>query len=275
MLRIILSVTGIAFIALGLFGGKPLDDLYNSVVGPNITIVQDDVSDEIEIQNTQPVEVQAPTVVETSASVASLVAPSDSTVIPAINDAPIKPGVEPTAVKPMPEAIQVSQQAVVNQVTVAQPIGETAPVVTVSDSAVDPDVEAKSVLQVSSVAVDQKKSSDRNKQVALAQTILTTTDSSQPAASVDVSNVVNKEAEITQTLEASAGQNDSETLVVIKDKVNLREGPSIEHPIVMQLAQGQKLMEFKREGRWVHVGAFGTSGKIGWVHQRMIAEGQQ
>ena len=65
-------------------------------------------------------------------------------------------------------------------------------------------------------------------------------------------------------------RGERDVLVVVKDKVNLRQGPSIDHPVVLQLQQGQELMEFKREGRWVHVGAYGTSGKIGWVHQRLV-----
>jgi len=63
------------------------------------------------------------------------------------------------------------------------------------------------------------------------------------------------------------------TLIVLKESVNLRRGPSVEHPVVLRLDKGQELMEFKRDGRWVHVGAYGTSGKIGWVHRTLVGPG--
>ena len=80
-----------------------------------------------------------------------------------------------------------------------------------------------------------------------------------------------KQEELGEVLETTTGQISSEEiLVVVKDKVNMRDGPSIDYPIVLELGLGQELMEFKREGRWVQVGAYGTSGKIGWVHQRLV-----
>jgi len=112
---------------------------------------------------------------------------------------------------------------------------------------------------------EQAKSSSRNEQVNLAETILT---SAKPPAQ---SESVTKTAEVETVMTATTGELSNEILVVVKDKVNLRDGPSIDHPIVLQLEQGQELMEFKREGKWVHVGAYGTSGKIGWVHQRLVS----
>jgi len=67
-------------------------------------------------------------------------------------------------------------------------------------------------------------------------------------------------------------ENRNDTLFVLKKDVNLREGPSINFPIVLQMDKGQELMEFKRDGRWVHVGAYGTSGTIGWVHQTLVGD---
>jgi len=110
---------------------------------------------------------------------------------------------------------------------------------------------------------EQAKSSSRNEQVNLAETILTS--SKQPVKAVA------KSTEVDTVMVATAGELSNEILVVSKDKVNLRDGPSIDHPIVLTLEQGQELMEFKREGKWVHVGAYGTSGKIGWVHQRLVS----
>jgi len=42
--------------------------------------------------------------------------------------------------------------------------------------------------------------------------------------------------------------------------------------VVLRLTKGQELMEFKRDGKWVHVGAYGTAGKIGWVHERLVGK---
>jgi len=115
-------------------------------------------------------------------------------------------------------------------------------------------------------ATDEQKASDRNDQVELAQTILTST--GQTDAADDA--VADKAEDVEKLLAAGSVDAETAVLVVVKDKVNLRQGPSIDHPVVLQLQQGQELMEFKREGRWVHVGAYGTSGKIGWVHQRLV-----
>ncbi len=82
-----------------------------------------------------------------------------------------------------------------------------------------------------------------------------------------------KDTAIDAVMKKAAAAND-DTLFVLKDKVNLRKGPSIEHPIVLQLEKGQELMEFKRDGKWVHVGAYGTEGTVGWVHRTLVGTTQ-
>lgn len=79
-----------------------------------------------------------------------------------------------------------------------------------------------------------------------------------------------KQAQVDQIVKATTGSDTKNALFVLRDKVNLREGPSIDHAVVLQLKMGQELMEFKRDGKWVHVGAYGTSGKIGWVHGTLV-----
>ena len=71
-------------------------------------------------------------------------------------------------------------------------------------------------------------------------------------------------------LSSTTGVPPNDTLFVLKERVNLRKGPSTNHPVVLQLDKGQELMEFKRDGRWIHVGAYGTAGKIGWVHRTLV-----
>jgi hypothetical protein len=70
-----------------------------------------------------------------------------------------------------------------------------------------------------------------------------------------------KDADVGVVMQATNGNSDVEALFVLND-----------HAIVLRLEKGQELMEFKREGKWVHVGAYGTSGKIGWVHQRLVGK---
>lgn len=59
-------------------------------------------------------------------------------------------------------------------------------------------------------------------------------------------------------------------LYVQGDVVNMREGPSTQHAVVLQLRKGHKLVEFQRQGRWVEVGADRTGGKSGWIHSSLI-----
>jgi uncharacterized protein YgiM (DUF1202 family) len=61
-------------------------------------------------------------------------------------------------------------------------------------------------------------------------------------------------------------------LYVQGNVVNMREGPSTKHPVVLKLRKGHKLMEFQRQGRWVEVGADRTGGKSGWIHSSLVGK---
>ncbi len=61
-------------------------------------------------------------------------------------------------------------------------------------------------------------------------------------------------------------------LYVQSDVVNMRKGPSKQHPVVLQLRKGHKLMEFQRQGRWVEVGADRTGGRSGWIYSSLISK---
>ena len=61
-----------------------------------------------------------------------------------------------------------------------------------------------------------------------------------------------------------------DTLYVQKDGVNVRSGPNAERPVVMQLNQGHKLLEFGREGAWVNVGIEQSGGRDGWIHISLV-----
>lgn len=61
-----------------------------------------------------------------------------------------------------------------------------------------------------------------------------------------------------------------DTIYVQKARVNLREGPSTQQAVVMQLSVGQRLLEFGRKGDWVQVGVERTGGKTGWIHSSLV-----
>jgi len=218
-----------------------------------------------------------------SGAVAKEVTANAAVLSPATDTAAVAATLESTITEPAPEVAEITPKApVIKEPVVKEP--EAIVVAPVADpSAVDVKVaDTKVVDDDFEVAVaepmapaqaagdliamaEKAKSSSRNEQVNLAKTILAS--SKKPA---EDSSAITKEAEVDSVMVAAAGGLDNDMLIVIKDKVNLRDGPSIDHPVVLQLEQGQELMEFKREGRWVHVGAYGTSGKIGWVHQRLV-----
>ena len=91
-----------------------------------------------------------------------------------------------------------------------------------------------------------------------------------PKVTEEPANTLSKDEGVEIVLSSTTGVPPNDTLFVLKERVNLREGPSTNHPVVLQLDKGQELMEFKRDGRWVHVGAYGTAGKIGWVHRTLV-----
>ncbi len=72
---------------------------------------------------------------------------------------------------------------------------------------------------------------------------------------------------LTLTATAAANAASGDTLYIQSDNVNVYEAPSVDAPMLMQLDQGQKLKEFRRQGGWVKVIIYGEIGKDGWVEQ--------
>jgi len=246
MLRMILSVTGVGLILLGLVGGKPLDDLYTQFSAKPRIVLQDQTvvaSGNASSSNTNELVAQLPQD-NAPQNAESIVAPTVATAS----------GTEQLAVPAQTAATDATESAEAGDDPTLEPI---------MSSQVAKQLNNQSVNSATKVAATVD-TGDRNSEMALAQTILTASTVGKP-----LKQELNKEKEVAQAVSSSAGV-DSEALVVVKDKVNMRAGPSIDHPIVLQLKQGQELIEFKREGKWVHVGAYGTSGKIGWVHQRLV-----
>ena len=70
------------------------------------------------------------------------------------------------------------------------------------------------------------------------------------------------------TLAARASPGD--TLSVQAKSMTVYEAPGANAPVVMQVNQGQKLKELRRQGGWVKVIIYGTLGKEGWVEESLI-----
>ena len=276
MLRLILSISGVGLIVLGVFGGQPLDNLYNRFAA------QPDSSAAVEVPA-----VEVPAVAETSTTViAETNSQPDIEQPAAIEQTTVEQtNVEQASVEQSPldtettAAVETDDKELAPEISAAtdasdteqQIASEDTSLIAIGDEVIAEAADQAPASQLSSEGVavaitDEQKASARNDQVELATTILT------GAAQTDASGeeTDSKTEDVEQLLAAGSVQGERDVLVVVKDKVNLRQGPSIDHPVVLQLQQGQELMEFKREGRWVHVGAYGTSGKIGWVHQRLV-----
>jgi SH3-like domain-containing protein len=60
------------------------------------------------------------------------------------------------------------------------------------------------------------------------------------------------------------------TAVITEDNVNIRKGPSLKKPVVMQADKGEIFKIFGEKGRWVKIGWYLDNEVIGWVRQDMV-----
>lgn len=276
MLRILLSVAGALFIGLGLFGG----DLLKGFAGKDashITVASSNRAEPlvaVEVPASTPVTstpVLSKPVISTTASISD-----DQSLTTSAQDAAARVAVVPIAEPQLPV-----QTAAVITPAVETPVESASVELTLQDTAVagvpvtDTELAADGAVPIAPAQpagdliamAEQAKASSRNEQVDIASAIVSA--SNRPVVET-AAVAIGKEAEAQSVIVSTTGDLNKDGLIVIKDKVNLRDGPSINHPIVLTLEQGQELMEFKRDGKWVHVGAYGTEGKIGWVHERLV-----
>lgn len=73
------------------------------------------------------------------------------------------------------------------------------------------------------------------------------------------------------TVTAAAGDE----LQVTSHLVNVREGPSMEAPVVMKLSEGRSVVEVGREGSWVEVDTGHEETPTGWIHANLLQKGEQ
>ncbi len=60
------------------------------------------------------------------------------------------------------------------------------------------------------------------------------------------------------------------TLVVVKDRVNVRQEPDLESPILVRLNSGQRLEEIQKIGRWHEVQPQGITQIKGWIFGSLV-----
>lgn len=63
-----------------------------------------------------------------------------------------------------------------------------------------------------------------------------------------------------------------DSFLVLGNNVNVREGPSLNYPVVLKLHKGHKVMEFQREGEWVEIRTGKTGEKSGWIHSSLLGQ---
>ncbi len=59
-------------------------------------------------------------------------------------------------------------------------------------------------------------------------------------------------------------------LAVRGNNVNMRTGPSTNHPVMQQVHRGQELVELQRHGPWVQVMPDKAGGPSGWIHATLV-----
>jgi uncharacterized protein YgiM (DUF1202 family) len=60
------------------------------------------------------------------------------------------------------------------------------------------------------------------------------------------------------------------TAVVLVEDANIRKGPSLRNPVVMQASKGEIYKVFAERGRWVKVGYYLENEEIGWVRDDLV-----
>jgi len=62
----------------------------------------------------------------------------------------------------------------------------------------------------------------------------------------------------------------TQTAVVLVEDANIRKGPSLRKPVVMQASKGEIYKVFGEQGKWVKVGYYLENEVIGWVRQDLV-----
>jgi uncharacterized protein YgiM (DUF1202 family) len=61
-----------------------------------------------------------------------------------------------------------------------------------------------------------------------------------------------------------------QTAVITVDNANIRKGPNLRNPVVMQVSKGEIYKVFGEQGQWVKIGYYLENEVIGWVRHDLI-----
>jgi SH3-like domain-containing protein len=62
----------------------------------------------------------------------------------------------------------------------------------------------------------------------------------------------------------------TQTAVILVEEANIRKGPSLRRPVVMQADKGEIYKIFGEKGEWVKIGYYLENEVIGWIRQDMV-----
>jgi uncharacterized protein YgiM (DUF1202 family) len=64
--------------------------------------------------------------------------------------------------------------------------------------------------------------------------------------------------------------SDIQTVVVMKENVNVRRGPGLRNPVVTKVDKGEVYKVFGRSGEWVKIGYYMEREEIGWIRGDLV-----
>jgi len=64
--------------------------------------------------------------------------------------------------------------------------------------------------------------------------------------------------------------SNTQTAVILVEDANIRKGPSLNKPVVMQASKGEIYKIFDEKGQWVKVGYYLENEVIGWIREDMV-----
>jgi SH3-like domain-containing protein len=62
----------------------------------------------------------------------------------------------------------------------------------------------------------------------------------------------------------------TQTAVITVDNANIRKGPNLRKPVVMQASKGEIYKVFDEKGQWVKIGYYLENEVIGWIRHDLV-----
>jgi SH3-like domain-containing protein len=64
--------------------------------------------------------------------------------------------------------------------------------------------------------------------------------------------------------------SNTKTAVILVENANIRKGPSLKRPVVMQACKGEIYKVFAEKGKWVKIGYYLENEEIGWIREDLV-----